>query len=261
MRIRTRYLIASCAAILLLLTWAGWCRLAGLPWWLEHIGFTPWLKELDPIDRWAATVAAISVVFVALLQEPIKAIVLRARLNVRILDGIEISWHENNNDIAAYHFRLAATCNGLIAARFVEIHVTELWKDGVPISWSPMALRWTDGNLPYREILPLKTTRLCDFLMMLEPGPATEAWIRNRGGARSIPADFDYRSTAFIKLMTSADPNGLMNVLPPAKYTIGLELSAANAKRTEQFFDIGFDGRWTGDTSASIVIRESTRPR
>jgi hypothetical protein len=243
-------------ALVLLGWWIAQPRIEGAPDWLESLGLLRWLRKLDPLDKWAGVLATFGAVLVALFQDRLRALLLRARLGVRIESGVEIPWGSN----AAYHFRLGVSCEGAIAASLVELLVTEVWKNGQPFAWSQMALRWTDGNAARREVLSGGTTRLCDFLMVEQPGPQAEGWMLGPGGIKRQPEEFNFRSQAFVRIMTSVDPNGRPNALLPSTYVIGLELSAENASPTKRFFEVTFDGRWEPDPAATVSLREVDPP-
>jgi hypothetical protein len=193
--------------------WLAHPRIAGAPDWFESIGLLRWLRRLDPLDKWVGIVATFAAVFVALFQDRLRIWLLRAKLEVRVEPGVSIPW----GPISAHHFRLGVSAKGSIAAEFVEILITEIWMAGEQLTWwSPMALGWTDGNESYRDRLSGNTTRLCDFIMMVRPGPGAKGVLAPDGFTRAIP-DFDFGSRAGIRIMAARTPRGGLTALLPGR--------------------------------------------
>ncbi len=251
--------------VVVFVPWFGWNRIAGAPDWLAILGLQGWFQKLHPLDSWIVAFTTGAAVIVALFQDRIRARLFRAHLDIDLVSGISIPVSTGNlplGRIPAHHFRFGIRCRGPAEGKSVEALVTELWQNGKRQDWwSPTALNWTDRNEPFRHVLSPNTTRLCDFLMMLQPGERTEQLIQSLGGAARKPSEFSYISTACVMVKTSVDPNGLSNLLFPAKYVFALELAAANARPVKTFFEVEFSGIWTdGPDAAEISIRSVSRP-
>lgn len=92
--------------------------------------------------------------------------------------------------------------------------------------------------------------------MILQPGAAIQEYIGNTSNfTRPVPS-IDFGANAFVKIMTSVDPNGRPNYLLPSKYILALELSAANARPVKRYIEVEFTGQWANDPAVCISLRK-----
>jgi hypothetical protein len=266
--LKSRWLLAVVLAVLFLFGWLDRGRIATIPEWLTSLGLLHWLDQLNPLDKWLVVIATACAAFatfcavgVALFPDQLRDMFSPVRLNVQVVKGVSIPWVEDGFRMEAHHFRLAITCPGNTAARRVEVLVAEVWQNEQELDWAPAALNWTDAATSYRKVLAGGTTRLCDFLMMPEPGPIALMWAGKTGPpVRFESVDFDFQSKSPVVIMSWRHPNGRPNMLPPASYTVSLELSALNVKPQRRFFRIEFDGKWSSAPGDGMRIDEVDGP-
>lgn len=248
--------IIGAVIVALSVLWFAHPSIAGIPAWLDSLGFLKWLDKLDPVNKWAATLVTLFAVGVALAQERIKSVFLQSRLSVRVEPGVSIPLTAG---IPAHHYRLGITAENSVTADYVEVYVAQVWANGKKVGWwSPSALGWADGDKPYREFLSGGTTRLCNIISLLAPGKEFKA-VLNLGLEpllRPRPAEFDFQAQSLAMIMIAVTPNGGLTVLFPGRYVIELDVSAKNARPVKYFVEVKFDGSWSSDPNrASISLK------
>lgn len=251
-------------------TWLGWERLVGSPSWLNAIGFLPWLRRLEPLDKWVGILAAVLVGSYAIFHETLWAWLRRPVLEVECeprpphITMMPIQPPERpdmvsvrKNSAGSLQIRIKVSNHGKRRAENVEVYARGLArKEGVEYvdqGWFlPMNLRWAHQEsedlaaMIYTGLSP-KIERMCNLAQMIEP-----RFMPADLGAPQAPAEFKYQQTGLLQLHTVVTPTNLSNFVFPGEYKLDLTVAAANARSLPSSLYLKFDGTWTQDLQTML---------
>jgi hypothetical protein len=217
------------------------------------------ITYLTLFARWAAVVATLLAVFVALFKEQLQSLFWRPKFKVDV--GTRIPFCVKTGSIvfgtamdgskkilwsgSIYYIRLWVQNVGNRRAESVEVFVTRIERLNrdhtlVPAEgFVPSNLRWANTDPEKPEIfygMNPDMGRFCDLGAIADPACTTLREIR--GVAKG--------STTFDLVLHSSLPGDAQR-LPPGDYRITLKISAANAKPVQRSVKVSVSGNWTED--------------
>jgi hypothetical protein len=227
----------------------------------ERWGLLPWLRRLDPLDKWLGILLASFTLIYAIFHETFWAWHRRPKLAVE-LDRIEIpvsfQFGQATHLISSVQVRLRVKNSGGRLAEQVETYANQLtekcgdqWKG---CSWFlPMNLIWANEEKLYTGVSP-GVERVCNIVGVLEPG----AFARPLGAYSERlphkPAAFDYSKQCFLDLHTEPKTTKGSHIIFPGTYRLYLILASATAASKRITLQVSFSGSWRAGAGPDLDI-------
>ncbi|MGD0012957.1 MAG: hypothetical protein ABSD56_00820 [Bryobacteraceae bacterium] len=258
-----KWLLMIIAALVLAVV-LFWDRVVGIPFWLEALGILPWIRRLDPLDKWLPAFLATVIALYAIFHETLWKHWRRPKLRTDpVPNCIAIPVYvkmpgDYVGVVPSFQVRLVVKNEGAERAESVEVYAAALKEetDGVlkPCEWFlPMNLKWANEDATYTGI-SANVERVCNVLAIWQPSPHDKP----PHALSHAPNDFEYGSKAVVRIHTVVQPSSFSSVVFPGSYKLDLVVAARNAENQHIRLHFSFDGRWFEDQpqmfSAAVMV-------
>ena len=210
---------------------------------------------LSEAAAWAAVIATLLAVVVALLKEELQALWRRPKLAGRIrlsapdCHKTELTFtNRKTGEIVdhcpCYYFRIWVENIGNLRAKQVQVFVSRLLRkhaDGTfkeDQQFVPMNLRWAHTHEVFTRGISAKMGRHCDIGYIVPPDKTKQA-------GHSLPGVQEGKTIMHLDLEVA--PNTRTHLLGPGTYQLLLQLAAENSKPVLKTLELTLTGDWHDD--------------
>ena len=218
---------------------------------------------------WLLVIATLALAIVAALQDVIRRLFLRPRLEATITVSppdchktilrqrqIETKYEpavgatrafEKVHEADCYYFKLRVENSGNERAEKVEVFAASLSKrDEVgkfrPVhDFMPLNLRWSNVHTTYLDAISPEMWKFCDLAHIIDP-LKREPFDAENNPRLGLPPE-----ETLLSLDLEVKPNNLLHLVPPGVYRIDIMIGAANSKPVSRTFEINHTGNWFDD--------------